>query len=184
MYSCSQLQKSGDASQNGMVDLVEDDADVDRIGGQAPVVLERDLHAGFAAVVGQLLERLDAVARGTTRARRPSDSRSVTTATGAMRGPPLFTRIDFAPMTLPRVQPFLGDRNAGLAPLRVHVAEVARRVVGDVLALRPGRHHLGRPACRATAVPTRSPDRIPRPRARRSRHATYIVSSVDVTEQS
>ena len=43
------------------------------------MVLERHFHAGLAAVVRHLLERLDAVAAGTWRARRSWDSREVAT---------------------------------------------------------------------------------------------------------
>ena len=119
--------------------LVDDDADVDRIGGESPVIFERDLDADLAAVIGHFLERLDAVAAGTARCRRSSDSRPATgLGGGRMRGPPLFTRIDFAPRILRAVEPLLGDGDAGLALLGVELADVARSVVGDVLALRAG----------------------------------------------
>ena len=39
-------------------------------------------------------------------------------------------------------QPALGDRHAGLALVLVRSGEIGRRVVGDVLALRAGVHHL------------------------------------------
>ena len=112
------------------------------IGGEAPVILEGHLHADFAAVVGHLLERLDAVAEvlrdvvalgiavGPGAGRRENARAAAVHAHG-------FRAEDFA-----GVEPVLGDGDAGFALLDVELADVARGVVGDVLALRAGGAHL------------------------------------------